>query len=142
MLCRALLLCVMLCCAQIQELQQSLLLSMLPHNEEDEGNVILEIRSSVGGDWAGGFAADLLEMYRLFAAEQGWRFTVSSFSRAGSCCTTAIWQGVCGLCLLQGQLGSMWSDALLSLHLPAPFHTHRCLTARQQTWVVSSRRQP
>lgn len=81
-LCCALLCFVMLCRAQIEELQQSLLLSMLPHDEEDEGNVILEVRSSVGGEWAGGFAADLLEMYRLFAAEQGWRFTVSD------------WQGV------------------------------------------------
>lgn len=49
---------------------------MLPHDKEDEGNVILELRSSVGGEWAGGFAADLLEMYRLFAAENGWKFEV------------------------------------------------------------------
>lgn len=63
---------------QVEELQQSLLLSMLPHDQEDEGNVILEIRSSVGGEWAGGFAADLLEMYRLFAANNGWRFEVST----------------------------------------------------------------
>jgi len=62
----------------VDELQQSLLLSLLPADVEDEGNVILELRSSVGGEWAGGFAADLLEMYRLYAAEQGWRFEVSA----------------------------------------------------------------
>lgn len=66
------------CCqhTQVAELQQSLLLALLPQDVEDDGNVILEIRSSVGGDWAGGFAADLLDMYRLFAAEHGWRFEV------------------------------------------------------------------
>lgn len=83
----------MLCRAQIEELQQSLLLSMLPHDEEDEGNVILEVRSSVGGEWAGGFAADLLEMYRLFAAEQGWRFMVSAFGKG------------CGVGSVQGHRG-------------------------------------
>jgi hypothetical protein len=60
----------------MEELQQSLLLALLPAEPEDDGDVILELRSSVGGEWAGGFAADLLEMYRLFAAEHGWKFQV------------------------------------------------------------------
>jgi protein subunit release factor A len=35
---------------------------MLPHVAEDEGNVILGLRSSMGGECAGDFAADLLMM--------------------------------------------------------------------------------
>lgn len=68
---------------QVDELQHSLLLALLPADVEDDGNVILEIRSSVGGEWAGGFAADLLDMYRLFAADQGWRFEVCGGREAG-----------------------------------------------------------
>eukprot|EP00878_Enallax_costatus_P034527 GHUV01038289.1.p1 GENE.GHUV01038289.1~~GHUV01038289.1.p1 ORF type:complete len:223 (+),score=69.70 GHUV01038289.1:167-835(+) len=59
---------------QIAELRQSLLLSLLPPESSDEASVVLEIRSSVGGDWTAGFADDLLEMYRAFAAEHRWRF--------------------------------------------------------------------
>lgn len=79
----------MLTVLQFEELQQSLLLAMLPHDAEDEGNVILELRSGMGGEWAGDFAADLLEMYRLFAAEHGWRFEVG--------CAGVCWGGGCSV---------------------------------------------
>ncbi len=45
-------------------------------NADDDaiGSVILEIRAGVGGDEAGLWAGDLLEMYQRFAAEQKWSF--------------------------------------------------------------------
>jgi hypothetical protein len=73
-------LCVLLDPGMIQAatLRESLLLQLLPPESNELANVVLEIRSSVGGDWAGDFAADLLEMYRQFAGQQGWRFEVRS----------------------------------------------------------------
>jgi peptide chain release factor 1 len=42
-------------------------------DEDAVGAVILEIRAGVGGDEAGLFAGDLVEMYSRFAADRGWR---------------------------------------------------------------------
>eukprot|EP00775_Hariotina_reticulata_P008267 gene8267-8455_t len=61
---------------QAATLRESLLLQLLPPDNNEHADVVLEIRSSVGGEWAGDFAADLLEMYRQFAGHQGWRFEV------------------------------------------------------------------
>ena len=45
-------------------------------NAEDRavGSVIMEIRAGVGGDEAGLWARDLLEMYQRFAASRKWKF--------------------------------------------------------------------
>ena len=45
-------------------------------DEDSIGAVILEIRAGVGGDEAGLFAGDLVEMYQRFAADRGWRVEV------------------------------------------------------------------
>jgi peptide chain release factor 1 len=42
-------------------------------DDQSVGSVILEIRAGVGGDEAGIWAGDLLEMYRRYAAEKGWK---------------------------------------------------------------------
>ena len=54
-------------------------------DEDSIGAVILEIRAGVGGDEAGLFAGDLVEMYERFAADRGWRVEVldSSSGDAG-----------------------------------------------------------
>jgi peptide chain release factor 1 len=49
-------------------------LSLLPKDEADAKNAILEVRAGTGGDEAALFAADLFQMYRKFAELQGWRF--------------------------------------------------------------------
>jgi peptide chain release factor 1 len=41
-------------------------------DEQRVGSIILEIRAGVGGDEAGIWAGDLLNMYRRFAASRGW----------------------------------------------------------------------
>ncbi|MDP7070557.1 MAG: PCRF domain-containing protein [Phycisphaerales bacterium] len=47
--------------------------SRLVHAEDDAiGSVILEIRAGVGGDEAGLWARDLLDMYRRYADASGW----------------------------------------------------------------------
>jgi hypothetical protein len=68
--------CVPCCAAQVSELRESLLLALIPPDSAEGCNVVLELRASVGGDWVATFTQDLLDMYRRFAAEQGWRFEV------------------------------------------------------------------
>ncbi len=46
---------------------------LLPKDPNDEKNVIVEIRSGVGGEEAALFAADLFRMYTRYAEKQGWR---------------------------------------------------------------------
>lgn len=43
-----------------------------PRDENDERNVIVEIRAGTGGDEAGLFAADLYRMYAAYAEGRGW----------------------------------------------------------------------
>lgn len=59
---------------RLPELEQEIRLALLPKDEADSKNAILEIRAGTGGDEAALFAGDLLEMYRRYAADRGWRF--------------------------------------------------------------------
>lgn len=53
---------------------------LLPGNTDDNKNAIIEIRAGTGGDEAALFAAELFNMYKLFAAYKGWRFDIMSYS--------------------------------------------------------------
>lgn len=55
-------------------------LLLLPRDEADERNAILEVRAGAGGDEAALFAADLFEMYRRFVESLGWRFETLELS--------------------------------------------------------------
>jgi len=46
---------------------------LIPKDPNDGRNVIVEIRGAEGGEEANLFARDLFEMYRSYAANQGWR---------------------------------------------------------------------
>ncbi len=59
---------------RIPALRSALRLSLLPKDEADAGNAILEIRAGTGGDEAALFAADLLGMYRRYAEARRWKF--------------------------------------------------------------------
>ena len=58
--------------AQLPELERELKLLLLPKDEADERNAILEVRAGTGGDEAALFAADLFRMYQRYAEGQGW----------------------------------------------------------------------
>jgi peptide chain release factor 1 len=62
--------------AAIVRLTDELRLLLLPRDPNDERNVIVEIRGAEGGEEANLFARDLFEMYRGFAARQGWSVEV------------------------------------------------------------------
>ncbi len=53
---------------------------LLPKDEADEKNAILEIRAGTGGDEAALFAGNLLGMYQRYADKRGWKFEILSAS--------------------------------------------------------------
>ncbi len=62
------------------ELERRVTLLLLPRDEADEKNAILEVRAGTGGDEAALFAAELLRMYQRFVEINGWRFAILSAS--------------------------------------------------------------
>ncbi|MES2985397.1 MAG: peptide chain release factor 1 [Pseudomonadota bacterium] len=64
----------------IPKLTEDLQIALLPKDEADAKNAILELRAGTGGDEAALFAAELFRMYQRFAELQGWRFEVLSLS--------------------------------------------------------------
>jgi peptide chain release factor 1 len=67
------------------ELKDKILVSMLPQDESDHRNIIMEIRAGAGGDEASLFAGVLYRMYTRFAEQRGWRLQQmgSNLSEAG-----------------------------------------------------------
>ena len=63
-------------------LEDEIKIAMIPRDEADTRNAILEIRAGTGGDEAALFVADLFAMYRGFAASQGWGFEVMDVSES------------------------------------------------------------
>ncbi len=61
------------CKQQVEELEESLKILLLPKDPNDLKNVIVEIRGGAGGDEAALFAADLYRMYSKYADKNGWK---------------------------------------------------------------------
>ena len=61
---------------QKKELEDRLKIMLLPHDPNDEKNVIVEIKGAAGGDEANIFAGDLFDMYQRYANTQGWKIEV------------------------------------------------------------------
>ncbi len=51
---------------------------LLPKDENDSRNVILEVRAGTGGDEASIFSGDLLKMYLRYAEKQNWQTEILS----------------------------------------------------------------
>jgi len=67
----------------IPKLELELKLSLLPKDEADERNAILEVRAGTGGEEAALFAAELFRMYQRYAEKMGWRFEVMEITDTG-----------------------------------------------------------
>lgn len=59
--------------ARLADLERTIHFSLLPPDESEDRNAIMEIRAGTGGDEAALFAADLYRMYQRYAEEQGLR---------------------------------------------------------------------
>ncbi len=64
-------------------LEREVQLALLPKDEADEKNAILEVRAGTGGEEAALFAAELFRMYERYAALRGWRFEVLAVNDTG-----------------------------------------------------------
>lgn len=67
---------------KIPALEEQIKVALLPRDEADSKNIILEIRAGTGGDEAALFAAELFTMYKNYAALQGWRVEVMELSES------------------------------------------------------------
>ena len=67
----------------LSELEKNIKLMLLPKDEADAKNAILEVRAGTGGEEAALFAANLFNMYQKYAENHGWKFEVMSISEAG-----------------------------------------------------------
>ena len=62
---------------KMPQVEHEIKVLLLPKEEDDEKNAILEVRAGTGGDEAALFAAVLFEMYQRYSALQGWKFEVN-----------------------------------------------------------------
>jgi len=62
--------------ARLAEAQRALLGALVPRDEAEEKNVILEIRAGTGGEEAALFARNLFDMYAALAERRRWRVEV------------------------------------------------------------------
>jgi peptide chain release factor 1 len=67
---------------RVPQLEQAMLRLLLPKDEADARNAILEIRAGAGGEEAALFAARLFAMYRRYAAVHGWGFEVLALAES------------------------------------------------------------
>jgi peptide chain release factor 1 len=68
---------------RIPALENRIKVMLLPKDEADARNAILEVRAGTGGEEAALFAAALFRMYQRYAALRGWRFEVMEVSETG-----------------------------------------------------------
>jgi peptide chain release factor 1 len=68
---------------RVPELEHKVKLMLLPKDEADERNAILEVRAGTGGEEAALFAAALFRMYARYAALKGWKFEQMDMSETG-----------------------------------------------------------
>ena len=59
-----------------EKMEEELKILMLPKDENDDKNVIMEIRGGAGGEEAALFAAEILRMYMHYADIKRWKFEI------------------------------------------------------------------
>lgn len=63
---------------QLNAAADRLLRMLIPRDENDVRNVIIEVKGGAGGDEAALFAGDLLRMYTRYAESKGWKTEIIS----------------------------------------------------------------
>ena len=64
----------------VEVYSQELKILLLPKDENDDRNVIIEIRGGAGGEEAALFAYNLYRMYNMYADKQGWKTEILSLN--------------------------------------------------------------
>lgn len=63
--------------------ESELQVMLIPKDEDDSRNAILEIRAGTGGEEAALFAADLFRMYEKYASSRNWKFEIMDVNETG-----------------------------------------------------------
>lgn len=66
-----------------ERLKQEIRLLLLPRDENDGKNIVMEIRGGAGGDEAALFASSLYRMYQSYAERRGYKTELVSFNETG-----------------------------------------------------------
>ena len=66
--------------AQKKELESKLQILLLPKDEDDDKNCIVEIRGAAGGEESALFASVLMNMYIRYAERQRWSYEINDIS--------------------------------------------------------------
>lgn len=61
-----------------EQLIQEIEVLLIPKDENDGKNIIMEIRGAAGGDEANIFAGDLFRMYSKYAEKNGWKIEINN----------------------------------------------------------------
>ena len=69
--------------ADVKAQEQEVRVALIPKDEADAKNAILEVRAGTGGEEAALFAADLFRMYERYAGHHGWTFEIMDISDTG-----------------------------------------------------------
>ncbi|KAK3573619.1 hypothetical protein QTP86_029994 [Hemibagrus guttatus] len=67
------------CLAAIKELKQTILSLLIPEEESDMSDLVLEVTAGVGGQEAMLFTAEIFDMYQNYAAFHGWGFDMLEY---------------------------------------------------------------
>lgn len=59
-------------------IEEELKVLLIPKDENDDKNIIMEIRGAAGGDEANIFAGDLFRMYSHYAEKNGWKIEITN----------------------------------------------------------------
>ena len=62
---------------------EELKIALLPKDDSDERDIIMEIRAGAGGNEAGLFAADLFRMYSRYTQSKGWGLDIINANESG-----------------------------------------------------------
>ncbi|MGD9639365.1 MAG: peptide chain release factor 1 [Alphaproteobacteria bacterium] len=68
---------------KVEDIENELKFLLIPKDEADEKNALLEVRAGTGGEEAALFAAELFRMYERYAAVRGWKFETIEYSDTG-----------------------------------------------------------
>lgn len=68
---------------RLSEIEEEIKILLIPKDQDDEKNVICEIRAGAGGDEAALFAGTLFRMYSMYAEKKHWKLDVLNENETG-----------------------------------------------------------
>lgn len=68
---------------KLEKIEEDLKFLLLPKDENDDSNVIIEIREGAGGEEAALFAYNLYRMYTMYAALKNWKTEILNMNETG-----------------------------------------------------------